>query len=182
MYFNYPDSVKKLALELFFDQALITKESENTLRKRILKYDVNPNPNLALIVKYLELEQGVFMGPTWFDYWRITRRPLYILYNNSTDTMFKADKGLFTCFFGDLQILDSINQWKPYFFGGICGTITCDDPIKPGQIYDIVEAYPIGDPLKLKGGYYKYSVHYKDINGSKKTVNTYFTVIYSTPN
>jgi len=178
--FNYPDSVKNLALELFFDQALVIQMSDDKINDLPRdSYGIDSIPKPALIIKYLNYEQNVYLSPTWFNYGRITRRPVYILHNNSPEKIFRLNNNWLECFFGNLFILDSINCWLPYRFGGVCGTFICEDTVGSGQLCEVIEGFPIGNPRKLIGGYYKYSVSFKDILDNERTVITYFIVAYT---
>jgi len=58
--FNYPDSVKNLALELFFDQALVIQMSDDKINDLPRdSYGIDSIPKPALIIKYLNYEQNV---------------------------------------------------------------------------------------------------------------------------
>lgn len=180
--FSFPDSVENLALELFFDQALIVKAGNYDdllfLRKPD-EYKTDPKPKPVLIVKYLDPVEEIFLEPTWFDYFHITKRPKYILHNNSNYGLSTPTKDMFSCFFGKLMYLDSSNHWGFYPYGRMCGTFSCQRVLGSGQTEWIIEGFPIGDPRKLREGYYRYFVPFKDIAEIDKTVDTYFNVYYA---
>lgn len=176
--FKTNDSLKNISLEIFFDQAEEkTSYKVDTSLINFKEYEIKKNPKPALIVKYLKNNETVKIKPAWFEHVRLTRRPIYVLKNTSTDTIYRRYNNIFSGFWGDLGLWDS-GEWKPYFFGGTCGT-SGDKYIKPGEECEIVEAYSIGNPLKLEEGFYRYSVDYLDKNKDEKTAVTYFKVIYS---
>jgi len=127
----------------------------------------------------LILQTDVYMDATWFNYYRFTYRPEYILCNNSLNNIYRESDELFMCFFGKLYILDTNSIFQQYKFGSSCISFVCADTISHGQTINIVEGYPHGNPRKLISGYYKYSVKFKDMNEQIKTLDTYFSVIYS---
>ena len=178
-FFSYPDSVKQLALEIYFDQVFVRRMINDGDGVPRDEYETDTNPKPALIVKYLNRDQNIFFGPKWFVNGLI-KRPNYVLYNNSSDDIYRINSEWLTCFFGDLYFWDSNSTWVIYKFGPVCGTINCSGVIKVGKTDDIIEGYPIArNPRKLISGYYKYSVKFKDINDQIKTIDTYFSVIYS---
>jgi len=178
-FFSYPDSVKQLALEIYFDQVFVRRMINDEDGVPRDEYETDTNPKPALIVKYLNRDQNIFLGPKWFVNGLI-KRPNYVLYNNSSDDIYRINREWLTCFFGDLYIGDSNSTWVIYKFGPVCGTINCSGVIKAGKTYDIVEGYSIArKPRKLISGYYKYSVKFKDMNNQIKTIDTYFSVIYT---
>ena len=177
--FDYPDSVEHIALELFFDQAKVLKMSETILFRRTKdEYALELNPKPCLIIKYWNNTNDIFLAPTWFNSYSITLRPKYILNNQSQHTIYRKDDGLLTHFFGDLYIWDFGGIWIDYLYGGMCGTYNPTLQIEAGMQEYIIEGFPVGTPRKLIGGYYRYTVSYRDHENNVKNTETYFRVVY----
>ncbi len=174
------DSLPNLALELFFDQAQ-SKDSLDfdTITYKMPQYEVIKYPKPALIIKYLRESVNPQFMPTWFEYSRLTRRPVYIFKNTSNDTMYTVKRNSLSGLKGHLDLLDIKGNWKPYFFGAVCGTGSELRFLSPGEATYLEEAFAIGNPLKLQSGFYKYSVKYLDSNKNYKAESTYFSIIYS---
>ncbi len=179
--FDFPNHAQKMSFEIFFDQSVLVKI--DTLRIGDNKYpdnsyiiDLDPKP--AIIIKYIT-ESSIELLPTWFAYGRLNTRPCYILSNRASETIKTAGRGFRNYFSGHLQILDSLNSYKDFFLGFQCGNVSGKDTLAPGETDYIVEGFTIGDPQKLKEGFYKYSVGYLDSEGEIKNAETYFKVIYS---
>ncbi len=174
------DSLPNLALELFFDQAEPKDSLDyDTTTYEMPQYEIIKYPKPALIVKYLRESVNPQFTPTWFEYSRLTRRPIYIFRNTSNDTMCTVNRISFSGLRGRLDLLDIKGNWVPYFFGAVCGTGSGPRFLSPGEDIYLVEAFAIGDPLKLQVGFYRYSVKYKDSNKNDKAESTYFSIIYS---
>lgn len=178
--FKTNDSIKNIALELFFDQAKPKNEIiVDSSRYWFPEYEIITNPKPALVVKYLKENENTVFLPTWFDYVRLTRRPIYVFLNSSNDTIFIRKQNSFFGFRGYLDLMDIDGTWKPYFYGATCGTGSGERYIKPGDEYFLYEANAIGNPLKLQEGFYKYFANYLNKDKVEKTAVTYFNVIYS---
>lgn len=178
--FKNSDSIRNIALEIFFDQAKLRQEmTDDSAWYWSPLYDVIKNPKPALIVKYLNKNENVEFVPVCFDYFRLTRRPVYVFTNTGIDTMFIERQSIFSGLRGYLDIMDITGIWKPYFFGAACGNGSGPKYIAPGENYYLNEANAIGNPLKLRDGFYRYAVNYLDIIKNKKTAVTYFSVMYS---
>lgn len=130
-----------------------------------------------MVVKYLK-EGDVSLIPTWFTDFRINPRPRYYLFNDGSSTIKSLGKGFENYFSGNLKILDSTKTYNRCFLGFECGTVGGKNILLPGEYEDIVEGFTIGDPQKLKEGFYEYSVGYLDSEGDVKNAETYFQVIY----
>lgn len=172
------DSLKNISFEIFFDQA---EENRNykvdTNRINFQKYEVKKSPKPAVIVKYLKNNETVKITPIWFEHVRMTRRPIYVLKNISTDTIYRRHNNIFSGFWGNLELRNA-GEWEHYAFGPVCG-VSGEKQVKPGEEIEIIEAFPIGDPLKLQEGFYRYSVDFLDRFKNKHSAVTYFSVIYS---
>jgi len=179
--FSYNDTVENLALEIFFDQSKVISTDYEWISFEKFYYDryaIDENPKPVLVLKYLK-EGEVSLIPTWFTDYRINPRPRYYLFNGSSSIIKASGKGFENYFSGHLQILDSTNVYKGCFLGFECGTVGGKNTLSVGESEDIVEGYTIGDPQKLKEGFYKYFVRYLNSVGESKTAVTYFSVIYS---
>jgi len=176
--FSIPDSINNVALEIFFDQAK-PKDTINSNASEVWfpEYDVIKNPKPALVVKYLITNENVKFMPLWFDYVRLTHRPVYTLKNISNDTIYRLNNNIFSGLWGNLFYHNGEN-WQPYFFGAMCGE-SGYKKLSPGGEIELVEAFPIGIPIKLHDGFYRYSVDYLDKNKLEKSAVTYFSLIYS---
>lgn len=174
------DSLPNLALELFFDQAEPKDSLDfDTITYEMPQYEVIKNPKPALIIKYLRESVNPQFMPTWFESSRLTRRPVYIFRNTSNDTMYTFKRNSLSGFKGHLDLLDTKGNWNPYFFGAVCGTGSGPRFLSPGEEIYLVEAFAIGNPLKLQSGFYRYYAKYLDPNKNDKAESTYFSIIYS---
>ena len=179
--FVYNDTIESLALEIYFDQSKVISTDYEWISFEKFYYDrysINENPKPVLLVKYLK-EGDVSLIPTWFTEYRINPRPRYYLFNGSSSIIKSSGKGFDNNFSGHLQILDSANVYKSFFLGFECGTVGGKNILSAGESEDIVEGFTIGDPQKLKEGFYRYSVGYLDGDGEIKNADSFFRVIYS---
>ncbi len=180
-YFGYPDSTDQIGLEVYFDQTIISiKDTSNFKKNKYpdFRYDLNPNPKPALIVKYIK-KDPVMLMPCLFMYGMLNPRPMYLLNNNSTSDIFTAGTGLQSYFFGELYKLDTNNIFKHSFPGFFCGHFGGNIILKPGETEYVAEGSVIGEPNKMEEGFYKFSVNYIQDEDSSKSAVTYFSVMYS---
>lgn len=175
--FKNSDSIRNIALEIFFDQAEDNNLIFDTSFINLPQYKVIKNPKPALVVKYLKVNETVKFFPYWFEHVRLTRRPIYKLKNISNDSIFRISNNVFSGIWGNLYIHEQ-NKWQGYAFGGTCGE-SGHNTVNPGGEIKIVEAYAIGNPYKLREGFYRYAVNYLDKFKKEKTAVTYFSVMYS---
>jgi hypothetical protein len=179
--FTTIDSLPRLCFEVFFDNFILkhfnsSLEPDGKYRYSGFDYEKNLNPKPGLIVIYDNINVGAQLQPVAFDQ-RDIIRPQYSFLNETLDTL-KDNRSLTDDFFGDLEIKDSLNRWDSYTYGGMCGTVNSIHKLAPGESTISVEGYSIGTPLKLKAGFYRYSVNYWRYN-QKNSVSSYFRVFYS---
>ena len=142
------------------------------------EYALNKDPKPVLLVKSIE-KRNLSLLPHWFTSSRLNPRPIYYLQNNSLSPIFTLGEGIEDHFSGNLQILDSLNNYKNYFFGFECGNVGGANKVLPGETIHVSEGALMGQAQKMKEGFYKYSVGYLDSEGEIKNADTFFRVIYS---